>query len=138
MTTTPSGGDGRPGSPRVRRRRGGWYAAPFDCPPYEYGIGYAMVDGLVALANVDYQSVGLDGFGKPERCLERQVDRWESQLRSYPDLYGYAGRNCRDTRRPPPDCGPTSLRRRARGSSTVTSAPRTRCSPKARRHGWPR
>ena len=46
----------------------------------------------MSLANVDYQSVGLDGFGKPDRYLERQVDRWESQLRSYPELYGYAGR----------------------------------------------
>jgi aminoglycoside phosphotransferase (APT) family kinase protein len=68
------------------------HKAPFDRAPYEYGIGYAMVDGLVALANVDHRSVGLDGFGKPERYLERQVDRWESQLRSYPELYGYAGR----------------------------------------------
>jgi aminoglycoside phosphotransferase (APT) family kinase protein len=81
---------------------GGWAAelrgdrivhrSPFDRAPYEYGIGYAMVDGLVSLANVDYREVGLDGFGKPDRFLERQVDRWEGQLRSYPDLYGYAGR----------------------------------------------
>jgi aminoglycoside phosphotransferase (APT) family kinase protein len=68
------------------------HRAPFDRAPYEYGIAYAMVDGLVALANVDYQAVGLDDFGKPDRFLERQVDRWDSQLRSYPELYGYAGR----------------------------------------------
>jgi aminoglycoside phosphotransferase (APT) family kinase protein len=69
-----------------------YHRAPFDKAPYEYGIAYAMVDGLVALANVDYKAVGLEGFGKPDQFLERQVDRWESQLNSYPKLYGYAGR----------------------------------------------
>jgi aminoglycoside phosphotransferase (APT) family kinase protein len=69
-----------------------YHRAPFDKPPYEYGIAYAMIDGLVALANVDYRSVGLVGFGKPDGFLERQVDRWSSQLASYGRLYGYAGR----------------------------------------------
>src|SRR6202008_1511688 len=32
-----------------------FHRAPFDQAPYEYGIAYAMVDGLVALANVDYK-----------------------------------------------------------------------------------
>jgi aminoglycoside phosphotransferase (APT) family kinase protein len=68
------------------------HRAPFDTAPYEYGIPYAMVDGLVALANVDYRAVGLEGFGKPDRYLERQVDRWAGQLASYADLYGYPGR----------------------------------------------
>jgi len=65
---------------------------PFDKPPYEYGITYAMTDGLIALANVDYKAVGLEGYGKPDNFLERQVDRWSSQLASYRDLYGYEGR----------------------------------------------
>ena len=69
-----------------------YHRAPFDGPPGEYGIAYAMVDGLIALANVDYRSVGLDDFGKPDQFLERQVDRWEGQLNSYARLYGYAGR----------------------------------------------
>jgi aminoglycoside phosphotransferase (APT) family kinase protein len=51
-----------------------------------------MVDGLVALANVDYKAVGLDDFGRPENFLERQVDRWEGQLNSYERLYNYPGR----------------------------------------------
>jgi aminoglycoside phosphotransferase (APT) family kinase protein len=63
--------------------------APFDSAPSEYGIAYAMVDGLVALANVDYKAVGLEDFGRADGYLERQVDRWESQLNSYPQLYGY-------------------------------------------------
>jgi aminoglycoside phosphotransferase (APT) family kinase protein len=69
-----------------------YHRAPFDRAPYEYGIPYAMVDGLVALANVDYRAVGLEGFGKPDRFLERQVDRWAGQLASYGELYGYEGR----------------------------------------------
>lgn len=70
-----------------------YHHAPFDRAPVEYGIGYAMVDGLVALANVDYKAVGLEGFGKPDNFLERQVDRWEGQLNSYASLYDYAGRD---------------------------------------------
>jgi aminoglycoside phosphotransferase (APT) family kinase protein len=65
-----------------------YHRAPFDRAPSEYGIAYAMVDGLVALANVDYRTVGLEGFGKPDNFLERQVDRWDGQIRSYPKLYG--------------------------------------------------
>lgn len=65
-----------------------YHHAPFDQAPSEYGIAYAMVDGLIALANVDYLAVGLEGFGKPDNFLERQVDRWESQIRSYPERYG--------------------------------------------------
>ena len=70
-----------------------YHRPPFDAAPSEYGIGYAMVDGLIALANVDYLSLGLGDFGKPEQFLERQVDRWEGQLNSYSKLYGYAGRD---------------------------------------------
>ncbi len=69
------------------------FEEPFDRMPYAYGIAYAIVDGLVRLANVDYKSVGLEGFGKPDNFLERQVDRWSSQLKSYPEKYeGYEAR----------------------------------------------
>ena len=70
-----------------------YHRAPFDRAPSERGIGYAIVDGLVALANVDYKAVGLEDFGRAEGYLERQVDRWEGQLHSYERLYGYAGRH---------------------------------------------
>ncbi len=66
---------------------------PFDRMPYVYRIPFAIVDGLIALANVDYQAVGLEDFGKPGNFLERQVDRWAGQLRSYKDRYGYEGRH---------------------------------------------
>ena len=66
---------------------------PFDTAPSEWGVAFAMVDGFVALANVDYKAVGLADFGKPGNYLERQVDRWEGQINSYPKLYAYAGRD---------------------------------------------
>ncbi|MFM2072593.1 MAG: hypothetical protein RLZZ623_2856 [Actinomycetota bacterium] len=70
-----------------------YHRAPFDQAPYEYGIAYAMVDGLVSLANIDYEAVGLAGFGRPDQFLERQVDRWESQINSYEALYGFPARD---------------------------------------------
>lgn len=86
----------------VMERVAGWAAElrdekitnppPFNTAPSEYGVAYALVDGLVALANVDYRAVGLDDFGRADGFLERQVDRWESQLNSYPKLYGYTYR----------------------------------------------
>lgn len=66
--------------------------SPFDKPPYIYGLPFAIVDGLITLANLDYQAIGLEGFGRPDNFLERQVDRWSGQLASYKDRYGYAGR----------------------------------------------
>jgi aminoglycoside phosphotransferase (APT) family kinase protein len=65
---------------------------PFDRMPYVYGLPFAIVDGLIALANVDYRAIGLEDFGKPENFLERQVDRWATQLASYPKLYGTEAR----------------------------------------------
>ncbi|HEX7851905.1 MAG TPA: phosphotransferase family protein, partial [Sphingomonas sp.] len=49
---------------------------PFDKAPYEYGLAYAIVGGLIKLANVDYKAIGLETFGKADNFLERQVDRW--------------------------------------------------------------
>ena len=69
-------------------------APPFDKMPYVYGIPFALVDGLIKLANVDHEAIGLGDFGKPGRFLERQVDRWAGQLASYADKYeGYDGRS---------------------------------------------
>lgn len=66
---------------------------PFDKMPYEYGIPFAIVDGLIALANVDHEAIGLGDYGKPGKFLERQVDRWAGQLASYKERYGYEGRH---------------------------------------------
>jgi aminoglycoside phosphotransferase (APT) family kinase protein len=66
---------------------------PFDTLPYEYGIPFAIVDGLIALANVDHEAIGLGDFGKPGNFLERQVDRWAGQLNSYKERYNYEPRH---------------------------------------------
>ncbi|AUW57151.1 phosphotransferase family protein [Sphingobium sp. SCG-1] len=66
--------------------------APFDCLPYKYGVPFAMVDALVRLARIDYKAIGHADFGRPDRFLDRQVDRWLSQLDSDPELYDYPGR----------------------------------------------
>jgi aminoglycoside phosphotransferase (APT) family kinase protein len=72
---------------------------PADPPPYDdkrnpaySGLAFALVSGVSRLAMVDYQAVGLEGFGKPDNFLERQVDRWFGQLESYKTADGYAGR----------------------------------------------
>lgn len=39
----------------------------------------AMVDGLAALHQLDYRSVGLERFGKPDGYLERQIAIWTKQ-----------------------------------------------------------
>ena len=58
--------------------------APFDHDPSaRHGLGTEMVDALAELALVDWQAVGLEGFGKPDGFLARQVDRWLWQLDSY-------------------------------------------------------
>lgn len=54
-------------------------------------MGFQMPDAIAALHRVDHAAVGLADFGKPDGYLERQVDRWQSQLDSYADLDGYPG-----------------------------------------------
>jgi aminoglycoside phosphotransferase (APT) family kinase protein len=47
------------------------------------GLGTELVDALAALARVDWRAAGLEGLGRPEGYLERQVDRWLGQLERY-------------------------------------------------------
>lgn len=63
------------------------YPPQFADGPDQHYLGYAMVDGLAAMANLDWRAAGLQGYGKPEGFLERQVDRWLGQLASYPKKY---------------------------------------------------
>lgn len=65
-------------------------------------VGYAAVDALAAVANLDWRAVGLEGFGRPEGFLERQVGRWEKQydasrIRDLP-LFAELGRWLEDRR----------------------------------------
>lgn len=54
-------------------------------------MGLAMVDAIAALSKVDYRAVGLEGFGKLDNYLERQVGRWASQLASFAEMPGWTG-----------------------------------------------
>lgn len=54
-------------------------------------MGLSMVDGLVALADLDPAGLGLSDFGRIEGFIERQVDRWARQLDSYRELPGWPG-----------------------------------------------
>ncbi|MGH2739848.1 MAG: phosphotransferase family protein [Actinomycetota bacterium] len=60
-------------------------------------VGEEIVDGLAELHAVDWQAVGLEGWGKPHGYLERQLRRWKGQLdlatqftRPLPDLQDLA------------------------------------------------
>ncbi len=46
-------------------------------------IGFALVDGLARLHQVDWRAAGLADLGRPEQFHERQVSRWTRQLASY-------------------------------------------------------
>jgi aminoglycoside phosphotransferase (APT) family kinase protein len=57
----------------------------------QHAMGLALVDGIAALGALDHEAVGLSDFGKPTGFLERQVDRWHSQLAGYADMPGWTG-----------------------------------------------
>ena len=57
---------------------------PFDSDPEaKKGLGWELIDSIAKLAQVDWRAVGLEGFGKPEGFLERQVDRWLHHLSKF-------------------------------------------------------
>ncbi|MBI1404691.1 MAG: phosphotransferase [Caulobacter sp.] len=60
------------GDPAVRRR-----------------MGFALVDGIVALSRIDIAAVGLETLGKTEGWLERQAPRWKAQFDSYAAFPGW-------------------------------------------------
>lgn len=60
-------------------------------PEIRHRMGLAMVEGIAALGALDYRAVGLEGFGKPDHYLERQVARWRAQLDSYAEHSGWPG-----------------------------------------------
>jgi aminoglycoside phosphotransferase (APT) family kinase protein len=54
-------------------------------------VGEAAIDALAALHNLDWRAAGLDGLGRPDGFLERQVDRWRGhferhKVRDLPDF----------------------------------------------------
>lgn len=62
-----------------------------DSPAWRRELGFAVVDGAAAIGAVDHVAVGLEGFGRSEGYLDRQVARWRGQLDSYRRLPGYPG-----------------------------------------------
>jgi aminoglycoside phosphotransferase (APT) family kinase protein len=53
-------------------------ASAFD-PSTRRAIGEGVVDTLVALHSVEPAAVGLDGLGRPDGYLDRQLRRWKAQ-----------------------------------------------------------
>ena len=49
-------------------------------PALRRQVSEQMVDVLVALQEVDWRAAGLEGFGRPDGYLERQLKRWTDQL----------------------------------------------------------
>jgi aminoglycoside phosphotransferase (APT) family kinase protein len=55
--------------------------APFNTDPQlRAAMAHELVDAIARLGQVDWRRRGLEGFGKPEGFLERQVDRWLAHL----------------------------------------------------------
>jgi aminoglycoside phosphotransferase (APT) family kinase protein len=50
--------------------------AALDTPAERRRIGEQLIDALVEIHGVDWQAVGLEGFGKPTGYLERQLRRF--------------------------------------------------------------
>ncbi len=74
------------------------FNATMGLPPLHAGsaavrhrMGLAMIEGIAALGALDYRALGLEGFGKPENYLARQVARWQAQLTSYGEFAGWTG-----------------------------------------------
>ncbi|WP_304186330.1 phosphotransferase family protein [Phenylobacterium aquaticum] len=60
-------------------------------PNIRHRMGLALVEGIAALGALDYRALGLEGFGKPDNYLGRQVERWKGQLASYSEFEGWTG-----------------------------------------------
>lgn len=60
-------------------------------PDVRRQMGYAMVDGALALAAVDHAAAGLAFRGDPATYFDRQIARWHAQLESYAKYGGWPG-----------------------------------------------
>jgi aminoglycoside phosphotransferase (APT) family kinase protein len=52
-------------------------------PEHQHCAFEELLDAIADVHAVDWRAAGLDGFGHPDRFLERQVSRWLAQLDSY-------------------------------------------------------
>jgi aminoglycoside phosphotransferase (APT) family kinase protein len=53
-----------------------------ETPADKRRVGDALVDALVELHAVDWRSVGLEEFGRPDGFMQRQIKRWSQQWES--------------------------------------------------------
>lgn len=60
-------------------------------PQWQHDMALSHARAVAELGNVDYQAVGLEGFGKPTGWLARQPGRWVRQLESYRDYETWPG-----------------------------------------------
>lgn len=60
-------------------------------PELRHQMGLSLVDGIAALGAQDYIALGLEGLGKVDNYLERQVGRWKAQLESYAEFPEWDG-----------------------------------------------
>jgi aminoglycoside phosphotransferase (APT) family kinase protein len=60
-------------------------------PTIRHRMGIQLIDGLAALAAVDYSQAGLADFGRLDGFLERQVQRWSGELEGYGKFQGWSG-----------------------------------------------
>lgn len=60
-------------------------------PEVQRRMGFALVDAIAELGAIDYKSVGLVGFGRPEGFIDRQVPRWRGQLEGYAEHDNWPG-----------------------------------------------
>lgn len=56
-------------------------------------ISESHMEALAALGMLDYKSLGLTDFGKPEGFLQRQPGRWRGELDGFSKLDGYGDSN---------------------------------------------
>jgi aminoglycoside phosphotransferase (APT) family kinase protein len=52
-------------------------------PAIRHRMGLAMIEGIAAISEISPEAVGLEGFGKLDGFISRQVPRWQSQLDGY-------------------------------------------------------
>jgi aminoglycoside phosphotransferase (APT) family kinase protein len=60
-------------------------------PAVQHQMGLAMADAIVALGNVDIAAKSLTDLGKLDGFLDRQVDRWLSELAGHSRHENYPG-----------------------------------------------
>jgi aminoglycoside phosphotransferase (APT) family kinase protein len=58
-------------------------------PAVRRAMGFALIDGILALGRVDHVAVGLADFGRLEGYLERQASQWRDQYLGYAHYPGW-------------------------------------------------